>query len=80
MIRRDSESSASVPLIASPVSQFQGLSSVREDVEPLNDSAMPQVTAAEVDQPDTAGTSNREVGAIVEENVHADTELDAETL
>lgn len=66
MIRRDSESSLSVPLLASPVSQTQGLSSVPEDDEPLNDSQ-------QNDQPGT-GTTNQEDGAIVEENVHADTE------
>lgn len=69
VIRRDSDNSLSVPLLASPVSQTQGLSSVREDDEPLNDS---QVT----DQPDT-GATNQEDSAIVEENMHAATEPEA---
>ena len=66
VIRRDSESSLNVPLLASPISQTQGLSSVPEDDEPLNDSE-------QADQPDT-GTANQEDSAIVEENLHADTE------
>lgn len=55
-----------MPLLASPISQTQGLSSVPEDDEPLNDSE-------QADQPDT-GTANQEDSAIVEENLHADTE------
>ena len=66
VIRRDSDNSLSVPLLASPVSQTQGLSSVREDDEPLNDSQV-------ADQPD-AGVTNQEDSAIVEENMHAATE------
>ena len=66
MIRRDSDNSLSVPLLASPVSQIQGLSSVREDDEPLNNS----------DQLD-AGATNQEDSAIVEENMHAATEPEA---
>ena len=66
MIRRDSESSLSVPLLASPVLQTQGLSSVPEDDEPLNDSQ-------QTDQPGTE-TTNQEDSATVEENVHADAE------
>ena len=54
-----------MPLLASPVSQGQGLSSVPEDDEHLNES--------QVDQPDT-GTSNQEDSATVEENVHVDDE------
>ena len=70
VIRRDSDSSLSVPLLASPISHTQGLSSVREDDEPLNDS---QVT----DQPDAEAT-NQEDSAIVEENMHAATEPEAD--
>jgi hypothetical protein len=66
VIRRDSDNSLSVPLLASPVSQTQGLSSVPEHDEPLNDSRV-------ADQPD-AGATNQEDSVIVEENVHADTE------
>ena len=67
MIRRDSESGLSVPLLASPT---QGLNSVPEDDEPLNDSQL-------ADQPDT-GTTNQEDSAIVEENLHADSEPEAD--
>ncbi len=70
MIRRDSDNSFSVPLLASPISQTQGLSSVPENDEPLNDSQL-------ADQPD-AGTTNQEDSAIAEENVHADTEYEAD--
>ena len=52
-----------MPLLASPVSPSQGLSSVPEDDEPLSES--------HADQSNT-GTNNQEDTAIVEENVHAD--------
>ena len=70
VIRRDSDNSLSVPLLASPVSQIQGLGRVQEEDEPLNDSQV-------ADLPDTRVT-NQEDSAIVEENMHADTEPEAD--